>query len=75
MRPTCVVLPAGYRLALTVTGRDFARPGTPGPDGFRGTGPFLHNDPADRPAARAAVVTRIHTGAQTPSSLLLPVSP
>lgn len=75
MWPTCVVLPAGYRLALTVAARDFARPGPPGPDGFHGSGPFLHNDPADRPPARAAVVTRIHTGAQTPSSLLLPVIP
>lgn len=75
MWPTCVVLPAGCRLALTVAGRDFARPGAPedGPDGFRGSGPFAHDDPADRPAARAADVTRVHTGARVPSSLLLPV--
>ncbi len=72
MWPTCVVLPAGYRLALTVAARDFARPDA-SDDGFRGSGPFAHDDPADRPAARAADVTRIHTGARTPSSLLLPV--
>jgi predicted acyl esterase len=72
--PTCVVLPAGYRVALTVAGRDFARPGeAAGPDGFRGSGPFAHDDPHDRPAARRAAVTRVHTGARTPSSLLLPV--
>jgi predicted acyl esterase len=76
MWPTCVVLPAGYRLALSVAGRDFARPGSSGgTDGFRGSGPFAHNDPADRPAGRAAEVTRVHTGPRAPSSLLLPVIP
>jgi predicted acyl esterase len=74
MWPTCVVLPARYRLALTVAGRDFARPDA-SQDGFRGSGPFAHHDPADRPAARAADVVRVHTGARTPSSLLLPVIP
>jgi predicted acyl esterase len=74
MWPTCVVLPAGYRLALTVAGRDFARPGgADGPDGFRGSGPFSHDDPQDRPAASATRVARVHTGPRTPSSLLLPV--
>ena len=72
MWPTCVVLPATYRLALTVAGRDFARPDG-SDDGFQGSGPFAHDDPADRPAARAAEVTRVHTGARVPSSLLLPV--
>jgi uncharacterized protein len=69
MWPTCVVLPAGYRLALSVAGRDFARP----EDGFHGSGPFAHDDPADRPPARTAGITRVHSGARTPSSLLLPV--
>jgi len=71
MWPTCVVLPAGSRLALSVAGRDFARPD--GADGFHGSGPFAHNDPADRPPARAASLSRVHTGGQAPSSLLLPV--
>lgn len=69
--PTCVVLPAGYRLALSVAGRDFAR--AQGTDGFYGSGPFAHNDPADRPPARTAGITRVHTGPRTPSSLRLPV--
>lgn len=73
MWPTCVVLPAGCRLALSVAGRDFARPDSTG--GFHGSGPFAHDDPADRPAARAAGVTRVHTGGRAPSSLLLPVIP
>src|ERR1022692_4048207 len=71
MWPTCVVLPAGYRLALSVAGRDFAR--AEGTDGFHGSGPFAHDDQADRPPARTAGITRVHTGARTPSSLLLPV--
>jgi predicted acyl esterase len=73
MWPTCVVLPAGFRLALTVAGRDFARPA--GADGFHGSGPFAHDDQADRPPARMSAITRLHTGARTPSSLLLPVIP
>jgi uncharacterized protein len=73
MWATCVVLPAGYRLALTVAGRDFAR--REARDGFRGSGPFSHDDPHDRPAAKAALITRVHTGARAPSSLLLPVIP
>jgi predicted acyl esterase len=68
--PTCVVLPAGYRLALTVAGRDFARPDDGGP--FRGSGPFRHDDPADRPPAATLTV---HSGGRAPSHLLLPVIP
>ncbi|MDQ2816436.1 MAG: CocE/NonD family hydrolase [Actinomycetota bacterium] len=69
--PTCVVLPAGFRLALSVAGRDFARP--EGTGDFHGSGPFAHHDPADRPPARTCGITRVHTGARTPSSVLLPV--
>jgi predicted acyl esterase len=69
--PTCVVLPAGCRLALTMSGRDFARP--EGADGFHGSGPFAHDDPADRPPARTAAVATVHTGGRAQSSLLLPV--
>src|SRR3569833_2749436 len=45
--PTSIVVPAGYRLALTVAGQDFARPEAQGL--MNGSGIFLHNDPADRP--------------------------
>ncbi|MGL5930673.1 MAG: CocE/NonD family hydrolase C-terminal non-catalytic domain-containing protein [Dermatophilaceae bacterium] len=68
--PTSVVLPKGYTLALTVGGADFAR-GEGGP--MSGSGPFLHTDPQDRPAEVFGGRTTIHTGAATPSSLLLPV--
>jgi predicted acyl esterase len=52
--PTCIVLPPGYRLALTIGGHDFARDGEPTgdePPVFRGSGVWLHTDPND-PARR-----------------------
>lgn len=79
--PTSVVLPPGYRLALTVRGRDYDNDRAAGvamsnfKNELRGCGPFLHDDPLDRPAARFAGVTTIHCGPGTESSLLLPVIP
>ena len=78
--PTSLVLPAGHRIALTIMGRDFERPG-PGQEiqsfanPLRGSGPFLHNDPEDRPAAVFGGRTTLHTGGTWASSLLLPVIP
>lgn len=68
--PTCVELPAGFRLALTVGGSDFARPEAEG--AFRGSGPFAHDDPDDR-RATADVTLELFGGGRTPSSILLPV--
>ncbi|MFJ4851757.1 MULTISPECIES: CocE/NonD family hydrolase [unclassified Streptomyces] len=78
--PTSVVVPAGYRLALTVTGRDFELPGTgPWPQVYgvpmKGHGIFLHNDPDDRPADVFAGTTTLVTGPAHPSHLLLPFVP
>jgi predicted acyl esterase len=78
--PTSVVLPAGSRLALTVLGRDFERPG-PGlrmksfAVEMRGSGPFLHDDPEDRPPEIFGGHQTIYTGPDHPSSLLLPWIP
>jgi uncharacterized protein len=73
--PTCIVLPAGYRLALTLGGKDFARGGA-GENAFmQGSGVWLHTDPDDRPAAVFGGTTTIHSGPQTPSHLLLPIIP
>jgi uncharacterized protein len=78
--PTCVVLPAGYRIALTVLGHDYVYPGESGGylSNFRneltGCGPFLHDDPADRPADPFASGTvTLHTGGSHASYLLLPL--
>jgi predicted acyl esterase len=78
--PTSIVLPAGSRLALTVLGRDFERPGpaqeirsfvTP----FRGSGPFVHTDPGDRPPAVFRGRHTVHTGGPHQSYVLLPIIP
>ena len=79
--PTCIVVPAGYRLGLSVRGRDYEYPGGPsaglGTLGavFTGVGPFLHDDPADRPPAVFGRNVTIHCGPRQPSHVLLPVIP
>ena len=52
--PTCIVVPVGYRIALSVRGKDYEHPGKgirikSFVNEMRGCGPFLHNDPDDRP--------------------------
>jgi uncharacterized protein len=71
--PTSIVAPAGYRLALTVSGRDIERPDAEGL--MRGSGIFLHNDPADRSEEVFGGVATIHTDEGRASYLLLPLIP
>jgi predicted acyl esterase len=77
--PTCIVVPAGYRLVLSVRGKDYEYQGklSPFAERFyyagRGVGPFTHT--AGRPAGRYGGTVTIHTGAEYPSFLLLPVIP
>lgn len=73
--PTCIVLPAGYRLALDIRGHDFSRPSVNGDQPYGGSGPFLHDDASDRPASIFAGRTTIHTGTGRKSALLLPLIP
>jgi uncharacterized protein len=73
--PTCIVLPAGASIALTIGGSDFARSidqPTEGPPVFRGSGAFLHNHPDDRPSEIYGGTTTVQTG-NGASYLLLPV--
>jgi uncharacterized protein len=70
--PTSLALPKGYRLALTIEGQDFDRPGEPRETG---TGWFTHDDPRDRPPATFAGTHTLHTGGGRDSYLLLPVIP
>jgi len=77
--PTCIVVPPGYRLTLTVQGRDLERPlsgHSLGPwRAMRGSGPFVHDHPWDRrPEIYGGRVT-VYGGGATPSFLLLPVIP
>ncbi len=75
--PTCIVLPANYRLGLTIGGIDFERRKGEGEFGvpLRGSGPFLHNDPHDRPPSIFGGKTTIHTGGDHLSYVLLPIIP
>jgi uncharacterized protein len=70
--PASLALPAGHRLALTLQGRDFERPGEPGPQ--KGSGWFLHDDPRDRPPASFAGTHTVYSGGGRDSWLLLPLT-
>jgi predicted acyl esterase len=78
--PTSIVAPAGYRLGLSIRGNDYQYEGDLGQasistfkNRLTGCGPFLHDDPIDRPASVFGKAVTIHTGREHPSSLLLPV--
>ena len=53
--PTSIVVPAGYRIGLTIRGKDYVYGGPSGgklsnfKNELTGCGPFLHDDPRDRP--------------------------
>jgi hypothetical protein len=78
--PTSIVVLPGYRIALTVRGKDYEHPG-PGTrlsnmkTEFKGCGPFLHNDPRDRPPAVFGGRTTLHIAPERPAYVLLPVIP
>ncbi len=78
--PTSIVVPPGYRLALTVRGKDYevdgsdaALPNAPYP--MKGVGPFLHIDAGDRPPAVFACRNTLHVAPGREPYLLLPVIP
>ena len=79
--PTSIVAPAGYRIALTVRGRDYVYPGGSGgrlsnmKNEFTGCGPFLHDDPRDRPIAVYGGKTTIQFDGKRENYLLLPIIP
>jgi len=79
--PTSIVIPAGYRIGLTVRGRDYEYPGGPstglGTLGavFTGVGPFQHNDPRDRPAEIFGKKVTVHCGPGRQSYVLVPIIP
>jgi len=75
--PTCIVVPKGYRLALTIRGTDFDHGLEPDPirPMMRGSATFFHDDPVDRPPDRFGGTVAIHTGGDRSSYLLLPAIP
>lgn len=75
---TCVVLPAGYRLALSILGRDFEHSAEPREVGglvMRGCGPFRHEHPEDRVMPLFDNDVTIYSGGDRASYLLLPEIP
>jgi hypothetical protein len=64
-----------------VRGRDYVYPGEPFKglsnmkNTFTGVGPFLHDDPDNRPDAVFDNEVTLHLGPQRPSWVLLPVIP
>jgi uncharacterized protein len=79
--PTCIVVPSGYSIGLTILGRDFDHGRTGDATShiagaFTGVGPFTHDDPIDRPLTELER-TRITviSGPEHPSQLLVPVIP
>jgi uncharacterized protein len=78
--PTSMVVPAGYRIALTVRGKDYEYPGEGARlktfiNEMKGCGPFIHPDPEDRPPAIFGGKTTLYAGGKRSSYLLLPMIP
>ena len=79
--PSCIVVPKGYRVALSVRGKDYVYPG-PVDSGlsnlknaFTGVGPFLHDDPNDRPVEIFDNEVTLHFSEDKQPFILLPVIP
>jgi predicted acyl esterase len=79
--PTSIVAPAGYRIAVTIRGKDYEYGGASGgklsnfKNELKGCGPFLHDDPKDRPPEIFAGTTTLHFAKTQAPYLLLPVIP
>jgi predicted acyl esterase len=79
--PSSIVVPPGYRLALTVRGRDYEYEGELSDFArtfhyaHKGVGPFQHDDPDDRPHDVFGGRVTIYSGGDRPSYLLVPVIP
>jgi uncharacterized protein len=79
--PSSIVVPAGYRVGLSIRGKDYEYGGASGgklsnfKNELKGCGPFLHDDPRDRPPAIFSGTTSLHFGRGKTPYLLLPIIP
>jgi uncharacterized protein len=79
--PTCIVVPAGYRIALTVRGKDYEYGGELSDFAksfhyaHRGVGPFQHEDPRDRPQYVYGGNVTLCSGGDRASYVILPIVP
>jgi predicted acyl esterase len=74
--PTCIVVPAGYRIALSIRGRDYEHDDAAATlsnmkHPMKGCGPFTHDDQTDRPPSVFGGKVTLHF-ARKPY-LLLPI--
>jgi predicted acyl esterase len=79
--PSCIVVPAGWRVALTVRGKDYEYEGELSEFGkkfhyaTRGTGGMTHDDPDNRPKDIFGGTVTLHAGGGRNAYLLLPIIP
>ncbi|MFY9527486.1 MAG: CocE/NonD family hydrolase [Candidatus Acidiferrales bacterium] len=78
--PTSIVVPVDYRIGLTIRGKDYEYPVSGGKlsnfkNELKGCGPFLHDDPSDRPQEIFGGRTTLHAGEDRQPYLLLPIVP
>ena len=76
--PTSIVVPVGFRLGLTVRGKDYANAPhyTPGSTvTLRGVDPFVHDEPLDRPDETFRTINTLHFTESRQPYLLVPVIP
>lgn len=80
--PTCIVVPAGYRIGFSVRGNDYVYPGgaVRGPQSlgqmaFTGVGPYKHVDTRNRPLSIYGGRVSLHVGADQQAHILLPIIP
>ena len=78
--PSCIVVPKGYRMALTIKGKDYDHGQSAASlsnmkNPMNGCGPFMHDDPQDRPAEIFDGKVTLHFGPQHAATILLPVIP
>jgi predicted acyl esterase len=76
--PTCIVVPAGYRIALSIRGRDYEHDDAAATlsnmkNPMKGCGPFTHDDETDRPPAIFDGKVTLHFDKQP--YVLLPIIP
>jgi uncharacterized protein len=78
--PTSIVVPAGYRIVLTVRGKDYEWAGAASTlsnmkNPMKGCGPFTHETASDRPAEIFGREVTLQSGPGAPSYMLLPIIP
>ena len=79
--PTSIVVPKGYRIALSIRGKDYEWQAMTGAklsnfkNELRGCGPFLHDDPRDRPHRLFAGTTTLYIDSEGFSHVLVPIVP